>query len=155
MIEMFKAIFRSFGYAFCGLFRTVREERNFRIHLVAVVLVTWFAFLYEVSAGQAVALVILYALVLSLELINTAVENAVDLASKGERSESAKRAKDSAAASVLVSAIGSVIVAVILFRDPVHWALVGEKMQSPVRIAILILFIILALFFVRGKKVQK
>lgn len=154
MISMFKAIFCGFGYAFQGIFRTVKEERNFRIHLVAVLSVTWFAFLYEVTAGQALVLVILFALVLSLELLNTAVEHTVDLITK-EPSLLAKKAKDAAAGAVLVSALGSVIVAVLMFCDPVHWAMVGEKMSSPIRIVCLIVFIVFALFFVKGRTSHK
>ncbi len=151
MIEMFKGIFRSFGYAFQGIFCTLREERNFRIHLVAVCLVTWFAVLYEVTVGQAVVLVILYALVLSLELINTAVEKAVDLATQ-ERCPLAKKAKDAAAGGVLVSAVASVIVAVLMFRDSSHWSVVWQKISTPIGIVSIVIFVILALFFVRGRK---
>lgn len=151
MIEMFKGIFRSFGYAFQGVFRTLREERNFRIHLVAVFLVSWFAVLYEVTVGQAVVLVILFALVLSMELINTAVEHAVDLATT-EQHPLAKKAKDASAGGVLVSAIASVVVAVLMFRDPDHWSFVLKKIATPLGIVSLIIFVVLALFFVRGKK---
>ncbi len=150
MIEMFKGIFRSFGYAFQGIFRTIREERNFRIHIVAVFLVTWFAFLYEVTWGQAVVLVILFGMVLSLELMNTAVEHAVDLAIS-ERHPLAKKAKDASAGGVLVGAIVSVVVAVFTFRDPTHWSFVLQKITTPIGIISLVIFVILALFFVRGK----
>lgn len=150
MIEMFKGIFRSFGYAFQGIFRTILEERNFRIHLVAVCLVTWFSVLYEVTTGQAMVLVILFGIVLSLELINTAVEHAVDLATT-EQHPLAKKAKDASAGGVLIGAIVSVIVAVLMFRDPVHWSFVFKKMTTPLGIVSLVIFVILALFFVRGK----
>lgn len=150
MIRMFAAVFRSFGHAFWGIGRTILEERNFRIHLVAVVLVTWFAVLYEVTALQGSILVVLYGMVLSLELINTAVEHTVDLVTK-EWSPLAKKAKDAAAGGVLIAALASVIVAVILFRDPVHWSIVLDKLSSPVRIAVLVVFIVGCFFFVRGK----
>ncbi len=151
MISMFKEIFRSFGYAFCGLFQTICDERNFRIHLVAVCLVSCVAALYGVTVGQAVVLVILYAMVLSLELINTALEHAVNLASP-QWSPIAKKAKDAAAGSVLISAVASVVVAVFLFRDPKKWAVVFEKIITPWGIVLLILFMVLSLFFVKGKK---
>ncbi len=151
MITMFKSIFRSFGYAFQGIISTVRKERNFRIHLVAVVLVTWVAFLYEVTAGQALVLVILFGLVLSLELINTAVEKTVDLITR-ERHPLAKKAKDAAAGAVLIGAITSVVSALILFRDGEKWALVWQKMAHPARIVALVVFVVLALLFVWGGK---
>ncbi len=154
MINMFQSIFRSFGYAFKGIFRTVKEERNFRIHLVAVALVTWVAFLYEITPGQALVLVILFGLVLSLELINTAVEKTVDLATE-QRHPLAEKAKDAAAGAVLSGAVTSVVSAVIIFRDGAKWALVFQKMTHPVRIAALVLFLVFALFFVWGGKKKK
>lgn len=150
MIPMILSVFRGFGYALKGIFRTVREERNFRIHLVAVGLVIWFSFLYEVTVGQALMLLIFCTVVLSLELLNTAVERAVDLISP-QRHPLAEKAKDAAAGAVLVAAVGAVIGAVFLFRDPVHWTLVFDKMTSPVRIVCLVIFAVLALFFVKGK----
>ena len=150
MIEMFKGIFRSFGYAFQGIFRTILEERNFRIHIVAVCLVTWFSFLYEVTVGQAIVLVILFGIVLSLELVNTAIENVVDLAT-AEFHPLAKKAKDASAGAVLVSAIVSVLVAVFMFRDSEHWSFFLKKITTPLGIVFLIIFVLLAMFFVRGK----
>ncbi len=154
MIAMFKSVFRSFGYALQGIFRTVKEERNFRIHLVAVVLVTWLACLYEVTAGQALVLVILFGLVLSLELINTAVEKAVDLVTS-EKHPLAKKAKDASAGAVFIGAVSSVVCAVILFREGEKWALVMQKMAHPARIVAFVVFVIAALLFVWGGKKKK
>ena len=149
MISMFLAVLRGFLYAFRGIVCTLREERNFRIHLVAVFFVTWFSFLYEVTAGQALVLLLCCSAVLSLELLNTAVENAVDL-STAEICPLAKKAKDAAAGAVFVSAVGSVIAAVIMFRDPLHWSFLWEKIISPVRMVCFVLFAVLALFFIKG-----
>ncbi len=154
MIEMLKSLFRSFGYAWKGICRTVREERNFRIHLVAVCLVLGVAFLYEVTAGQAVILVILFALVLSFELLNTAVENAVDLMTD-QRHPLAEKAKDAAAGAVLVSALAAAVSAVLIFRDLSRWTVVIEKLATPGGILSLVLFMILALLFVWAPKKRK
>lgn len=149
MISAFAAVFRSFRYALKGIVRTIKEERNFRVHLVALCLVTWFAFLYEVTSGQALVLILTCALVLSLELTNTAIEHTVDLISE-EYHPLAEKAKDAAAGGVLVSAVASVVVAVVMFRDPSHWRLVWEKLASPFRLIPLILFLILSLCFIVG-----
>ncbi len=151
MIKMFQSIFRSFGYAAKGILRTIREERNFRIHLVAVFLVSWFSVLYEVTVGQAVILVILFALVLSLELLNTAVEKTVDLASP-DKHPLAEKAKDAAAGAVLVGAIASVVVAVLMFRNAHNWGLVWNKIANPLGIVCIVIFVLFALFFVWGGK---
>ncbi|MBQ1272399.1 MAG: diacylglycerol kinase family protein [Clostridia bacterium] len=151
MIRMFKRIFRSFGYAAKGIARTVCQERNFRIHLVAVCLVSLFAFLYGATTQQWIVLVLLYALVLSLELLNTAVEKTVDLVSP-DKHPLAEKAKDAAAGSVLVSAVASVVVAVLMFRDPLKWASVWSKVSTPLGLVFLVIFLISALLFVWGGK---
>ena len=150
MIRMFLSILRGFGYAFRGIWRTLKEERNFRIHLAAVFFVGWFALIYEASASQWIVLCLLFGGVLALELVNTAVENAVDLVTD-QYSPFAEKAKDAAAGAVLLGAVVSAVVAVFLFRDPVHWELVLSKIQSPVRILCFAVFAVLALFFVRGR----
>ncbi|MBQ1965551.1 MAG: diacylglycerol kinase family protein, partial [Clostridia bacterium] len=139
MIRMFKRIFRSFGYAAKGIVRTVCQERNFRIHLVAVCLVSLFAFLYGATTQQWIVLVLLYAMVLSLELLNTAVEKTVDLVSP-DKHPLAEKAKDAAAGSVLVSAVASVVVAVLMFRDPLKWASVWSKVSTPLGLVFLVTF---------------
>lgn len=149
MISALVALFRSFRYAFKGIFRTVKEERNFRVHLVALCLVTWFSFLYEVTSGQALVLIVTCALVLSLELVNTAVEHTVDLISE-EYHPLAEKAKDAAAGGVLVSAVASVVVAVVMFRDPAQWQLVWDKLSSPYRLIPLILFAVFSFCFIVG-----
>jgi len=148
MIPLLRAVIRGFGYAFRGIFRTLREERNFRIHLVAVAITSWFSVLYGISAGQAAILLIFFVLVLSLELVNTAVERSVDLISP-QLSDLAGKAKDAAAGAVLVAAIGAVICAVIFFRDPVRWAAVGDKLSSPVRLTCLFVFFVISFLFVK------
>ena len=148
-----KGLLRSFYFALCGVFRTVWEERNFRIHLTAVFFVSWLAVLYEASATQAVILVLVYFNVLALELINTAVENAVDHASR-ERTGFGKRAKDAAAGAVLLSAVSAVVVAVLLFRDGERWRLVWDKLTTFPRGAFFLCAVFAAVWFVFffGKK---
>jgi len=154
MIRALVKLIRSFGYAFRGLYRTTVEERNFRIHLTAVLFVTWFAFLYEASPEQFTVLCLLYGAVLCLELINTALEKTVDLITD-EYAKLAERAKDSSAAAVLISAIASVIVAVLTFRDPAHWSLVWDKLHSPFRLGVFLILAVASLFFIKGKPPKK
>ncbi len=151
MIKMFLSIFRSFGYAAKGIFRTIQEERNFRIHLVAVLTVSIFAVLYEALPLQWVVLVLLFGLVLSLELLNAAVENAVDLISP-DKHPLAEKAKDAAAGAVLVAAISSVVIAVLMFRDAQKWALVRDKLLTPVGGVLFVIFLVSVLLFVWGGK---
>ncbi len=151
-----KGLIKSFIYAFNGIKNAVLTERNFRIHLTAIFLVLYFSFLYGLDSLQYGILSLTLRIVPALELVNTAIEKAVDLKTE-EFNEYAKIAKDSAAAAVLVSAIGSLGVAVSLFSDI-------EKLVEAIRnvialphLVILISAAILAIYFIFffGKKRDK
>ena len=112
----FKDLLKSFAYAARGIFDCAVRERNFRIHIAAIVTVTIFAAVYGVTKTEAAVLALTMALVASLEAVNTAIEAAVDLESK-EKSETARLAKDAAAGAVLIAAVGAVFVAMFIFGD--------------------------------------
>jgi undecaprenol kinase len=97
----------AFRYAFAGLFDAWRTERNLRIHaVVAAAVVAAGAVLRLPPAAWAVVFLAI-ALVVAAELLNSAVETIVDLVSPEEH-PLAKRAKDVAAAAVLVAVAGAV-----------------------------------------------
>lgn len=100
-------------YAFAGV-RAVCSERNFRFHLVAMVVVIIAGFLTGISANEWTILLLAIAAVLSLEMTNSAIERVVDLVTD-EFHPLAKRAKDLAAGAVLIAAIFSVIIGLIIF----------------------------------------
>lgn len=104
---------KSFTYAFAGI-RVAAKEQNFRVHLIAVVLVIIAAAITRVSAVEWLVLVLTMTLVLSLEMINSAIEHVVDLAT-AEIHPLAKLAKDIAAGAVLIAAGASVIIGLIIF----------------------------------------
>lgn len=104
----------SFKYAIEGIINTIKEERNIKIHLLAVIVVITFGVIYKISIIEWMICLILFGLVISLELVNTAIENTVDLVTD-EKKELAKKAKDASAGAVLVSAIISVIIAVCIW----------------------------------------
>lgn len=115
-----KKLLLSFFYAFCGLFGAVKNERNFRTHIVAMATVIYFSAVYGIEKWEAVCLAAMIALVLAAELFNTAIEAVVDIASPG-KNPLAKVAKDSAAAAVLVFAVASVAVAAFVFSEAEGW----------------------------------
>jgi undecaprenol kinase len=103
----------AFGYAFAGLFAAWRTERNLRIHTgVAAAVVVAGAVLRLPPAAWAIVFITI-ALVVAAELFNAAVEAVVDLVSPEEH-PLAKRAKDIAAAAVLVTTAGAVAVAICI-----------------------------------------
>lgn len=111
-----KGLLKSFAYAFNGLKNAILTERNFRIHMAAIYFVLYFASLYGLTSTQYAVLAIILALIPALELVNTALENTVNMITE-KHSDFAKIAKDSAAAAVLVASIGAVGVAISLFSD--------------------------------------
>lgn len=107
----------SFIHAFSGLYKAIKTEFNLRFHIVIANLICIFAYFYGLERiGWGVLILTIFA-VISAELLNTAVEKAVDTATS-EIKSSAKLAKDAAAAGVLVMAVGAVIVGFCLFGDP-------------------------------------
>ena len=109
-----KKLIKSFKYAFEGIFTGIKEEQNMKIHIVIMILVIIFGVILKISKIEWIICIILFGLVISMELINTAIENTVDLITK-EKNEKAKIAKDVAAGAVLVSAIASAIIGLIIF----------------------------------------
>lgn len=107
-------ITKSFGYAFEGIGTVIRKERNMKIHCVAAVAVTAAGTFFQITATQWCICLLLFAMVLSLEMVNTAVEAVVDLVTE-ERNPLAKTAKDAAAGAVLVCAIGAAVIGCIIF----------------------------------------
>ena len=107
---------KSFVHAFNGIKYCILYERNFRFDIVVMAFVLIFKRFYNLTDIENIIMYITFALVLSAEAINTAVEAAVDLVSP-EYHKLAKVAKDTAAASVLIKAICSVFVGIYLFWD--------------------------------------
>ncbi|CDC59901.1 diacylglycerol kinase [Ligilactobacillus ruminis DSM 20403 = NBRC 102161] len=99
-----------------------REERNLRFHVGSVILVVIMGCLFHVSANEWLWLLLSIFFVLASEVWNTAIENAVDLASEYKKHPLAKKAKDTAAGGVLLAAVFSMIVGAIVFV-PKIWQL--------------------------------
>lgn len=113
-MEEGKKLLRSFGYAFRGIGWAIRTQRNLRIHLVATVYVLLFGWIMRISAVHLCLELLCCMLVISLELVNSALERICD-GITGEQRPWIRDAKDAAAGAVLTSAIGSVILALVIF----------------------------------------
>ena len=109
-----KNIIASFKHAFEGLKTCIYKERNIKIHLLAVIVVIVMGILYKISSIEWIVCIILFGLVISSELINTAIEQTVNLVTK-EINPIAKYAKDVAAGAVLINAIMAAIIAGIIW----------------------------------------
>jgi len=109
-----KARLKSFVYAFRGLLVALKEEHNFRIHLVAAVLVIIAGFWLQISRTDWLWLTLAIGLVLVAEIFNTAIERLVDL-KQPEQDPKAGKTKDLAAGAVLLAAITSAIIGGLVF----------------------------------------
>ena len=107
-------LYRSFGYAFQGIFTCVRKERNMKIHCVVAVFVVIAGVILKISAIEWCICLALFGLVMALEHVNTAVEAVVDMVTE-EYHPLAKVAKDTAAGAVLIAAIMAAIAGCIIF----------------------------------------
>ena len=112
------SLLRSFGYAFAGIGRLIRQQRNAQIHVGLTLFILLLSLAWGLSRVEWLILVLTIALVLSMEALNTAVEAVVDLVSP-QFHPLAKLAKDVAAGGVLIAAIGAVIVALLLYGERV------------------------------------
>lgn len=104
----------SFKYALEGIWVALKDEPNLLIHLVITLLVILLGFYFNISLFEWLILVLTFGLVISLELTNTAIEEAVDSFTESEH-PSAKKAKDVAAGAVLIASITAVIIGLLIF----------------------------------------
>jgi diacylglycerol kinase (ATP) len=105
---------QSFGFAIKGLKTLFQTQANARIHALAIVVVTVLGFYFKLENQEWCSVVVAFAMVLSAEAMNTAIEFVVDLVSP-QYHPLAGKAKDVAAAAVLITAIGAVVIAAIVF----------------------------------------
>ena len=92
----------------------IRTEHNARIHLLATGVALLLGFAMGIRAGEWLAVILAMALVWTAEAINTAIETLCDLVSPGIDSR-IRRVKDVSAGAVLVSAMGALVVGLIVF----------------------------------------
>jgi diacylglycerol kinase (ATP) len=111
-------ILDSFNFAFEGIIHVLRTQRNLRIHFAVAVAVLILALVVDVTKMELIALLISVAFVLIAEMLNTAVEAAIDIATTSF-DPMAKLAKDIAAGAVLIAAINAIAVGYIIFSGKV------------------------------------
>ncbi len=115
-----KGLLKSFVYAGNGILWCLKNERNMRAHFSLCVYMYSYLLCYDffvVSKTQWAIILLVNALVFSLEIVNTAVEKAVDMVTV-EKHPLAKISKDAAAGAVLVSAIFAVVIGIVILYQP-------------------------------------
>ena len=105
---------RSFLFACQGVREAVRTERNIRIHLAMAFIVILFGWYFSLNSVEWLFILAAIAGTITLELVNSAIERVVDLATD-QIHPLAKQAKDMAAGAVFIYALFSIVVGLIIF----------------------------------------
>lgn len=119
-----RSILWSFNYAIDGLVYALRTQRNMRVHIAMAITAASGSLVLGVRGADLLAIVFAIALVFVTELLNTAIEAAVDVATE-HFDPVAKIAKDVAAGAVLVTSINALIVAYLVIFDPLKRVVTG------------------------------
>ena len=109
-------IFDSFNYAAEGIIHVLRTQRNMRIHFLIAAAVLVFALFVGVDKLELIALLLSITFVLMAEMINTAIEGAIDVSTTAF-DPMAKLAKDVAAGAVLIATLNALAVGYLVFSD--------------------------------------
>lgn len=104
----------SFYHAFHGIWIGLKEERNVRIHFLSAIAVACAAVWLKIDALGCIALTFSVGLVLITEFLNTSLEHLVNLNANGEYHESARYAKDTAAAAVLCASATALVIGLVV-----------------------------------------
>jgi diacylglycerol kinase len=110
---------RSFKYAFAGIRSCFESELNFRIHSLFAIIALLLSYVLKISAIEWIAICFCIAFVVTMEILNTAVEKLCDIVHK-EMHPGIKKVKDMSAGAVLVAAIFSVITGAVIFLPKIY-----------------------------------
>ncbi len=114
MNQSLRTFVRGFVFASAGIVHAVRTQRNMKIHLLISLMVVLLGVWLKISSVEWAIIALTMGSVLSIEMMNTVVENAIDLASPGIH-PLAKMAKDVSAGAVLTVAIFAAVVGALIF----------------------------------------
>jgi diacylglycerol kinase len=107
-------LFKSFTYAFRGLFKIFREEQNLQVQSISAIIIIALGFIFQIKPLEWCAILICIALVILMETINSAVERMADLL-KPRIHSYVKEMKDIMAAAVMIAALLAIAVGLIIF----------------------------------------
>ncbi len=105
---------RSFIYAFRGIWIVAKSQPNFIIHIIAAIVAIACGIILGISTYEWLAVIIVIGVVLTAEVINSAIEDIVNFISP-DKNQLAGKIKDMAAGAVLLAAIMALLVGIIIF----------------------------------------
>lgn len=109
-----KRLTDSFSHALEGIIKTVRVEKNLKIHFMTMVCVIMVGLIVKLSVYEWIVCTVLFGLVISAEMFNTALEKTLDYVNE-DYDEKIRFIKDASAGAVLVLAITSTVIGLIIF----------------------------------------
>jgi diacylglycerol kinase (ATP) len=109
-----RTLAESFFYAISGILYAFNTQRNIKIHFMVAILIIIISFLLKLNTIELLIVFLTIAMVLTAEMINTAIEAVVDMFTQ-EYHPLARVAKNVAAGAVLISALNAVIVGYLIF----------------------------------------
>ena len=140
-------LLESFNFAFEGIIHVRRTQRNLRIHFLAAVIVLVVAVVVSVSKLELIALLLAISFVFITEMINSAIEQAIDVATTSF-DPLAKLAKDIAAGAVLIATVNAVAVGYLVFSDVFvnrSSRLIDRLRDSPPELTVIALVLVIIL----------
>ena len=145
-----QSLLQSFNFAFEGIVFVLRHQRNMQIHFAVAIIVIIASFFFQLTRLELMALFTAIAFVLIAEMLNTAIERAIDSFSS-DYNPSAKIAKDVAAGAVLIATVNALAVAYLIFYERVAstpYTVLQRLRQSPIDVAVVALVLVILLVIV-------
>ena len=139
-----RSTLKSFTFAFEGIVHVLRTQRNMKIHFAVAILVIIGSLFFDLSRTELIAILLSISFVLVMEMVNTAVEAAIDTFGTAF-DPMAKIAKDVAAGAVLIAAINALAVGYLVFFDRITEPsknVISLVRQSPTHITVIALILV-------------
>ena len=141
------SVFESFNFAFEGIIHVLRTQRNMRIHFAIASGVLVAALWTGVDKIELIALLLAISFVLIAEMINTALEAGIDVATTSF-DPLAKLAKDISAGAVLIATVNAVAIGYLVFSDQVvdrSSRLIDRLRDAPAELTLVALVLVIIL----------
>jgi diacylglycerol kinase (ATP) len=139
------SLIQSFNYAFEGIIHVLRTQRNMRIHFGIALIVLIAGLAVDVSRLELIALLLAIAFVLIAEMLNTALEAAIDVATTSF-DPMAKLAKDIAAGAVLIATVNAIAIGYLVFSGQVanrSERLLDRLRDAPAKLTLISLVVVI------------
>lgn len=152
----------SANHAIEGILHAAKTQRHMRYHFYAAILILIVSFSIGISWSEVVILITLSIIVLSVEMLNSALETITDILFR-EYDEKAKRIKDMAAGAVLITAIGAAVIGFVILFEPVknffyNGLNIAKHAESDIAVVSLIVVLIMVVltksFFGKGQPLR-